>query len=111
MKYIRQIIIILFIAFLGEILNHLIPLPVPASIYGIIIMFAALVSGILKTESVKETSVPFVKRYAAFAVPSVVESVPAVTVNVPVTSETVPLVVVKDALLLFAVTFTPSAKV
>ncbi len=56
MKYIRQIIIILFISFLGEILNHLIPLPVPASIYGIIIMFAALVSGILKTESVKETS-------------------------------------------------------
>ena len=56
MKYLRQIIIILFISFLGEVLNYLIPLPVPASIYGIIIMFGLLVSGRLKLSSVKETS-------------------------------------------------------
>ena len=35
LKYIRQISIIMVIAFIGEVLNHLIPLPVPASIYGI----------------------------------------------------------------------------
>ena len=56
MKYLRQIIIILFISFLGEVLNYLIPLPVPASIYGIVIMFGLLVSGRLKLSSVKETS-------------------------------------------------------
>ncbi len=54
MKYVRQSCIILFIAFLGEILNYVIPLPVPASIYGIIILFLALLSGLLKVDDVKD---------------------------------------------------------
>ena len=56
MKYIRQIAIIMVIAFIGEVLNHLIPLPVPASIYGIVIMLILLMTGRLKVESVKEVS-------------------------------------------------------
>ena len=56
MKYIRQIAIIMLIAFIGEGLNRLIPLPVPASIYGIVILLALLMSGALKTESIKEVS-------------------------------------------------------
>ena len=56
MKYIRQISIIMVIAFIGEVLNHLIPLPVPASIYGIVIMLILLTTGLLKVESVKEVS-------------------------------------------------------
>ena len=56
MKYIRQIAIIMLIAFIGEVLNHLIPLPTPASIYGIVIMLLLLTTGLLKVESVKETS-------------------------------------------------------
>lgn len=55
MKYIRQFCIILFISFLGEILNRVIPLPVPASIYGIIILFLGLLTGIIPLASVKET--------------------------------------------------------
>ena len=34
MKFIKQFGIILAISFIGEIMNYLIPLPVPASIYG-----------------------------------------------------------------------------
>ena len=56
MKYIRQIALIMLIAFIGEVLNHLIPLPIPASIYGIVIMLLLLTTGLLKVESVKETS-------------------------------------------------------
>lgn len=56
MKYIRQLTIILGISFIGEILNRVIPLPVPASIYGLIIMLALLMSGLLKTSHIKETS-------------------------------------------------------
>lgn len=55
MKYIIQFGIILFISFIGEILNNVIPLPVPASIYGMIILFTALCTGILKLSHVKET--------------------------------------------------------
>lgn len=56
MRYIRQFLIILFISFIGEMLNHYIPLPVPASIYGIVIMFICLLTGIIKVEQVKEVS-------------------------------------------------------
>ena len=56
MKYIWQLTIILGVSFLGEALNVLLPLPVPASIYGLIIMFILLCTKALKVESVKETS-------------------------------------------------------
>lgn len=52
MKYLRQFCIILIISFLGEILHGLIPLPIPASVYGLALMFTALCSGILKPEQV-----------------------------------------------------------
>lgn len=57
MKYMKQIAIIMLIAFIGEVLNHMIPLPIPASIYGIVIMLLLLTTGLLKVESVKEISV------------------------------------------------------
>ena len=54
MKYVSQFLIIMTISFLGEILNRLIPVAIPASVYGIVLLFAALCSGIVKVEQVKE---------------------------------------------------------
>lgn len=45
MKHLRQFLIILFFSFLGEGLKALLPLPVPASIYGLVLLFAALELG------------------------------------------------------------------
>lgn len=56
MKYIRQFLIILCVSFIGEALRYVIPLPIPASIYGLVLMFAALCTGVIKLESVKETA-------------------------------------------------------
>lgn len=56
MKFLRQFGIILFISFLGEALRMLIPLPIPASVYGLILMLAALCSGMLKLEQVKDAA-------------------------------------------------------
>ena len=42
MKYIKQFGIILVVSLLGEGLNYLIPLPIPASIYGLVLMLLAL---------------------------------------------------------------------
>ena len=56
MKFLKQFSIILFISFLGEILHMLIPLPVPASVYGLVLMLAALITGILKLGQVRETA-------------------------------------------------------
>ena len=54
MKYLRQFFIIMLITFLGEGLKSLLPLPIPASIYGMVILLTALMSGVLKLESVRE---------------------------------------------------------
>lgn len=54
MKYLKQFLIILIISLIGEVLNKLLPLPVPASIYGMVILFAGLLTGVIKLESVKE---------------------------------------------------------
>ncbi|MBQ3021764.1 MAG: CidA/LrgA family protein [Clostridia bacterium] len=56
MKYVWQLTIILGVSFLGEALSELLPLPVPASIYGLVIMFILLLTGALKVQSIKETS-------------------------------------------------------
>lgn len=55
MKYIKQFEIILAISLIGELLNRLIPLPIPASIYGMAILFVALCTGVIKLSAVKET--------------------------------------------------------
>ena len=56
MKFLKQFSIILLISFLGEILHMLIPLPVPASVYGLVLMLGALITGILKLGQVRETA-------------------------------------------------------
>ena len=56
MKYIKQFLIIIIVSCLGEILNRYIPLPIPASIYGLVIMLGLLMSKILKLEVVKEVA-------------------------------------------------------
>lgn len=54
MKYLSQFLIILGFTLAGEALQRLIPLPIPASVYGIALLFAALCLGLVKTEQVKE---------------------------------------------------------
>lgn len=53
MKYLRQFAIILFVSLLGELLRILIPLPIPASVYGLVLMLVALTTGMLKVHQVK----------------------------------------------------------
>ncbi|MCM1065111.1 MAG: CidA/LrgA family protein [Eubacterium sp.] len=52
MKIIRQIMILLLFSMLGELLHYYIPLPIPASIYGMVLLFFSLLSGFLKLESI-----------------------------------------------------------
>ena len=70
MKYMKQFGVILAISLLGELLNHLIPLPVPASIYGLILMLAALCSGLLRV--VKETAVFLIEIMPMMFIPAAV---------------------------------------
>lgn len=56
MKFIKQFCILVTVCFIGEILHRLIPLPVPASIYGLVLMFALLQAKIMPLDAVEEIS-------------------------------------------------------
>lgn len=56
MNYLRQFCLILFLSFLGELLRAMLPFPVPASVYGLVLMLASLCTGLIKPESVSATA-------------------------------------------------------
>ena len=56
MKYLKQVLIILAFTLAGELLAKAIPLPVPAAIYGFILLFAALCCGVLKPTAIDRTA-------------------------------------------------------
>lgn len=55
MKYLSQCCILFSFALVGELLQRLVPLPIPASVYGLVLLFAALCLKIVRLEQVKET--------------------------------------------------------
>jgi len=46
----------LIVCFIGEVLNSVIPLPIPASIYGLVIMLLCLSFKIIKLEKIEKTA-------------------------------------------------------
>jgi holin-like protein len=54
MKYLSQFLIILGFTFLGEALQRILPLPIPASVWGLALLFSALCLKIIRVEQVKE---------------------------------------------------------
>lgn len=55
MKYIHQFLIIMLISFVGELLS-LLPLPVLASVYGLLILLFCLFTGIIKLKDIEEVA-------------------------------------------------------
>ncbi len=53
MKHLGQIAIIAGVSLVGELLSYLIPLPVPGSIYGLLLMLLLLITKIIKLRQVK----------------------------------------------------------
>ncbi len=53
MGVLMEMAIILGISLLAELLHVLLPLPVPAGIYGMVILLVLLLSGILKLEKIR----------------------------------------------------------
>lgn len=56
MKYLFQFMIILIFVFLGEVCEHFIPLPIAGSIYGLLLLFTALWTGIVKLKWVSDVA-------------------------------------------------------
>lgn len=54
MIYLSQFLIIMGFTLMGEALQRFLPLPIPASVYGIILLFLALCCGIVRVDQVKK---------------------------------------------------------
>ena len=72
MKYIKQLSIILAISFFGEILYAVLPFPIPASIYGLLLMFFALLFHVIRLEDVQETANYLVEIMTIMFIPAAV---------------------------------------
>ena len=56
MKYIKQFGIITAAACLGELLHIILPFPIPASVYGLLLMLGGLKSGMIPWAAVKDAA-------------------------------------------------------
>lgn len=56
MKYLKQFLIILGFTLAGQLLTALIPLPIPPAIYGIVLLFTALSTGLVKPVHIADTA-------------------------------------------------------
>ena len=54
MKYLRQATILAAVTFAAELIHYLLPLPVPTSIYGLVMLFLLLKTGLLKLSDVED---------------------------------------------------------
>lgn len=53
MKFIRQLAVIFSISFIAELMEYLIPLPIAASVYGLVLMLAGLITKLIPLEKVE----------------------------------------------------------
>ena len=72
-KLLRQFLVIMAVSFVGEILHAVLPLPIPASIYGVwglILMLAALKTGVLKLSQVSDAAVFLIEIMPVMFIPA-----------------------------------------
>lgn len=72
MKIVKQFALILFILYLGYVIEYLFNIPVPANVIAMMLLFLALLTGAIKLKDIEEAS-NFIIRYLAvfYVVPSV----------------------------------------
>ncbi|MFQ9511506.1 MAG: CidA/LrgA family protein [Lachnospiraceae bacterium] len=58
MKVLFQFLVIILFSFIGEVLSAILPLPVPASVYGLLLLFLCLCTNVIKLEQI-ETAADF----------------------------------------------------
>ena len=72
MKYLKQVFIITVFCLAGELLAAIIPLPVPAAIYGIVLLFIALELKWVKVKQIREVSTTLIISMPVMFVPPAV---------------------------------------
>ena len=70
MKYLKQFLIIILVSCIGELLYYLLPFPIPATIYGLLIMLGLLILKIVPLAAVKETAEFLIDIMAVMFIPA-----------------------------------------
>jgi len=73
MKNLCGLGIILLISFIGEMANYLLPLPIPGSIYGLILLFILLQARVIPLEMIKVVSSFLIEIMPVMFVPATVK--------------------------------------
>lgn len=94
MKYLRQFVLIMCITFIGELLKYIIPLPIPSSIYGMVLLFAGLVSKLIPLDAVRDTGKLLVEIMPVMFIPAGVGLITAWSVLKPLLLPVVVITVV-----------------
>lgn len=70
MKYLKQVTIIFAISFVAELLSALLPGKLPASVFGLILMFLLLYFKVLKVSQIKESVLFFIEIMPVIFIPA-----------------------------------------
>ena len=73
MKSFFQFMVILLFSLIGEFLHELLPFPIPASVYGLVLLFISLLAGVIKLPQIEEAADFLLKIMPALFIPSVVK--------------------------------------
>ncbi|MGN1147979.1 MAG: CidA/LrgA family protein [Lachnospiraceae bacterium] len=72
MKYLKQLTIILIVSLIAELMEYLIPLPIAASVYGLVLMLLGLMTHIIPLEKVEGVADFLVENMAIMFIPPTV---------------------------------------
>lgn len=72
MKFLRQFMLIILISFLGEMCKEFLPFPVPASVYGLMIMLVCLTTGLIQLNKVRDAAFFFIEIMPVMFIPAAV---------------------------------------
>ncbi len=102
MKYVKEVMWIIAFTFLGEVLNVTLHLPIPAGVYGMILMYLALSLKIVKLEDVEGAGNILLDTMTMMFIPAAVKIMTAVSDLRPVLVPYIIIVVLSTAMVMAA---------
>ena len=69
MKIFRQLVIVVLIAFSGEIINHFFKTPIPGNVLAMILLLALLTTGLIKIKMIDRVAEFMLNHLALFFIP------------------------------------------
>jgi Putative effector of murein hydrolase LrgA len=100
MKYIKQFTLILTISFIGELLKEILPFPIPASIYGMVLLFLCLETGIIRLPSVEETAKYLIEIMPLMFIPAGVGLLESWGILYPILAKTATIIIISTIIVM-----------